>query len=183
MKKVFMLALALLSMTFASAQNDEAIKESAERVAKLLNLEVPKQTKLEAVNTFIATVNDATKQVTTNSQTMQDYYTRMQTADGTNVLAPSLEEWQTLASNIKEEKNLIEKAKTDGEEAGKAAVALKDEATNISNPLKAAKAVKEAKNAMDALNYGKQAIPLLGEEMVAQGKIVTSIITSMSSGQ
>ena len=182
MKKIFTMVIAVRSMTLSYAQTAEEIEQSANRVAELLKLEVPTQTNLEAVDQLTASVDDATKQVAANSQKMQDYYYRMiGTPKGEVTTVPTLEEWQALGSDIKAEKELIDVLPGKSEKAAASIVELKDKAT--ANPLKAAKVLKEVKKATEALNYSKKAIPMLGEEMAAQTKFVTSVIASMASGQ
>lgn len=173
-KIAFVLGGVLLGVMGASAQTKEDISASerrAEKLAKLVEKE-PKPCGLEKVDRFAQNVFKVAKASVVNSELLSSLYYRSigETKDGVTDVAikkPTKEELLALSATIAEQAVALDAAQKDLQ-------AAQEEVKSERNPLKAAKVAKVLKTAVDAL-------PILGEETLAQGKAIKQMIETAST--
>jgi hypothetical protein len=191
MKKLFITALiALASMTVVNAQTSKAdVQASKDRVAKLQELlaKQPKECGVSKIDDFAKAVNAAAALSIKNSETLSKFYYREigQTEDGVTdvtVKKPTLKEWEELGVGVGGETVSLNEAKKNAEEAAKELQTMTEDAKN-GNPMAKAKKAKQVKAGTAVVNFGKDALPILAEETVAQAKMVKDIIQTLKSGK
>ena len=191
MKKVFLMAVALMSMVTLQAQaNKEEIAKSQERAAKLQKLcdgYNQKGCGNDKIDGYGKSMYDAAILAIANSTQLENLYTRQigETKDGVTdvtVSKPSLDEWLTLAATITAEGVSVNEAVSKVNDASKEVKEMTESAGKEKNPMKAAKAAKSAKTATAVLEFGNAATPILVEESAAQAKAVQQIISTIKSG-
>lgn len=183
MKKILLTAIALMAMSMAgNAQTREEIQQSVERCAKLQELvnDQPKPCGAAEVDKFGTEITAAAMLAIENSEKLADFYHRTigETKDGVTdvtIKKPTAEECVSLGTSVAGESAALTEAGKSLEEAGKK---LK-ELTSQKSP----KAIKQAKGATAIIAYGKDAMAILSEETVAQGKAIKEIIETVKSGK
>lgn len=189
MKKIILVALAIFSVSFANAQVADQIKQSRDRAAKLEALSKDYKTCGNAgIDGYGDEVKNAAAFAIANSVQLENLYKREigQNVDGVQdvtVTKPKLEDWTALATTVAGEaasiKSAIDKAKGAGEEAKNMA----ESAASEKNPMKKAKAAKNAKAAAAVVEFGNAATPILLEESAAQVKAIEEIIKTLKAGK
>lgn len=189
MKKIILVALAIFSVSFANAQIADQIKKSRDRAAKLEALSKDYKTCGNAgIDGYGNDVKNAAALAIANSVQLENLYKREigESADGVQdvtVTKPKLEDWTALAATVAGEaasiKSAVDKAKGAGEEAKNIA----ESAASEKNPMKKAKAAKNAKAAAAVIEFGNAATPILLEESAAQVKAVEEIIKTLKAGK
>ncbi|MBO6256059.1 MAG: hypothetical protein J6O49_20850 [Bacteroidaceae bacterium] len=189
MKKIILVALAIFSVSFANAQIADQIKKSRDRAAKLEALSKDYKTCGNAgIDGYGNDVKNAAALAIANSVQLENLYKREigESADGVQdvtVTKPKLEDWTALAATVAGEaasiKSAVDKAKGAGEEAKNVA----QSAASEKNPMKKAKAAKNAKGAAAVIEFGNAATPILLEESAAQVKAVEEIIKTLKAGK
>ncbi len=183
MKKILLTAIAMMAMSMAgNAQTREEIQQSVERCAKLQELvnDQPKPCGAAEVDKFGTEITAAAMLAIENSEKLADFYHRTigETKDGVTdvtIKKPTAEECVSLGASVAGESAALTEAGKSLEEAGKK---LK-ELTSQKSP----KAIKQAKGATAIIAYGKDAMAILSEETVAQGKAIKEIIETVKSGK
>lgn len=183
MKKILLTAIALMAMSMAgNAQTSEDIQQSEKRCAELQKLVEgqPKACGAQKVDKFGASITEAAVLAIENSGKLADLYRRTvgETKDGVTdveIKKPTVEECVSLSTSIAGEGTMLTEAGKSLEDAGKE---LK-ELTSQKSP----KAIKQAKGATSIIAYGKDAMAILSEETVAQGKAIKEIIETVKSGK
>ena len=189
MKKMILVALAIFSVSLANAQIADEVKKSSDRRAKLEALTKDYKTCGNAgIDGYGNDVKNAAALAIANSVQLENLYKREigQNADGVQdvtVTKPKLEDWASLAATVAGEaasiKSAVDKAKGAGEEAKNVA----ESAASEKNPMKKAKAAKNAKAAAAVVEFGNAATPILLEESAAQVKAVEEIIKTLKAGK
>ena len=189
MKKIILVALSIFSMSLATAQIADQIKQSRDRAAKLEALANDYKTCGNAgIDSYGNDVKKAAEFAILNSAQLEQLYKREigQNVDGVQdvtITKPKLEDWTALAATVAGEaasiKSAVDKAKAAGEEAKNVA----ESAASEKNPMKKAKAAKNAKAAAAVLEFGNVATPILLEESAAQVKAIEEIIKTLKAGK
>ena len=186
---MILVALAIFSVSLANAQIADEVKKSSDRRAKLEALTKDYKTCGTAgIDGYGNDVKNAAALAIANSVQLENLYKREigQNADGVQdvtVTKPKLEDWTSLAATVAGEaasiKSAVDKAKGAGEEAKNVA----ESAASEKNPMKKAKAAKNAKAAAAVVEFGNAATPILLEESAAQVKAVEEIIKTLKAGK
>lgn len=191
MKKLFIMAVAIMSVAFVQAQTKEEISRSRERAARLQNLcnDYSKQKGSGNANIdgYGKSVYEAAIMAITNSEQLENLYKREigETKDGVTdvtIKKPTLEEWIMLGTTITAEGAAVKSAVDKVNDASNEAKTMTEAASKEKNPMKAAKAAKTAKAATAIIEFGNAATPVLLEESAAQVKAVQQIIQTLKSG-
>lgn len=187
MKKVFLIAVALMSLLTLQAQTKEEIAKSQERAAKLQKLCEGYNQKgcgNAKIDDYGKSIHAAAILAIANSEQLEHFYTRQigETKDGVTdvtIEKPSLEDWVKLGVTITAEGVSVKEAVEKANGAAAEAKELTESATKEKNPMKAAKSAKAANAVME---FGNSATPILLEESAAQAKAVQQIISTLKSG-
>ena len=184
-----MMAIAMFMTCVMNAQVKDQIQQSKDCSAKLEVLCKDYKTCGNAgIDGYGNELKNAALFAIANSVQLENMYKRQigETKDGVTdvtITKPTLEEWVTFATTVAGEgasiKAAVDKAKAAGEEAKNMA----QSASSQKNPMKVAKAVKQAKVATAIIEFGNAATPILIEESAAQAKAVKEIIETLKSGK
>ncbi|MBP5629255.1 MAG: hypothetical protein J6X27_05365 [Bacteroidaceae bacterium] len=168
----------------------EQLPKFAERITKLQNLvdNQPKVCGVMNIDKYAEAVKDAALFAIANSQQLRTMYYREigKTEDGVtdvNVKKPTLEEWVSLGTTIAGEGAKVAEATKSAKAAADEAKQIAEQVKAEKNPMKAAKLGKQAKAATALVTFGNDALVILGEETVEQGKAINSIIETLNSGK
>lgn len=192
MKKIFLMAVALMSMVALQAQTKEEIAKSRERAEKLQTLcdgyKKQKSCGNAQIDSYGQSMYDAAVMAIANSVQLENFYCRQigETKDGVTdvtIEKPSLEDWVQLGATVTAEGVSVKNAVDKVGDASKEAKSIAESATAEKNPAKAAKAAKTAKAATAVVEFGNAATPILLEESAAQAKAVKEIIETLKSGK
>lgn len=191
MKKLVLMAIALMAMTAAQAQSlTDFFKVSQERRANLQTLidNYPKESGNEKVDAYGKEVYNAALAAVASSTQLENFYKREigETVDGVtdvNIKKPTLEEWIMLGATVGAEVIEVTKAVDHAEDVAEEVKTMSETAAKEKNPMKAGKAAKSAKAAGVILEFTNQATPVLVEESNAQAKAVQEIIETLKSGK
>lgn len=191
MKKIFsIVALSLMSLTFANAQSIKSeLDKSQERAEKLQALCNDYKTSKNAnIDGYGNAIKEAAILAITNTEQIKNLYVRdiQENADGTIDVTsknPNLAEWVTLATTVAGEGVKIKEATDKAKDAGEEAKNLAQSASTEKNPMKAAKAAKTAKAAAAVIEFGNLATPILVEESATQVKLVDEIIKKIKAAK
>ena len=192
MKKVFLMAIALMSVVMVQAQVKEDIAISQKHAENLQTLcddySKGKATGFSSVDGYGKAVYDAAVFAIANSVQLENLYKRQisETKDGVTdvtITKPTLDEWIALGTTIAGEAAAIKAATDNVEAASNEAKAASETATKEKNPMKAAKTAKAAKAAAAVIEFGNAATPILIEESTLQAKAVQQIIETLKSGK
>lgn len=191
MKKIILVAIALMSVVVVNAQVKDEISKSQKRVQNLQTLcddfSKLKASGLENVDGFGQSVHMAALNAIANSEKLENLYKRQigETKDGVTDVTfkkPTLEEWISLAATITGEGVAVKEAVDKVNGAADEAKTQAETASKEKNPMKAAKLAKTAKAAAAVMEFGNAATPILVEESGAQVKAVQQIIETLKSG-
>jgi hypothetical protein len=190
MKKFFsFLVLVLMAITTVNAQSiKDEVAKSQERAEKLQKLCDGFTTFGNAgIDGYGNSVKAAAFYAIENTNKLQNLYKREigETKDGVQdvtIKKPSLDEWLTLSETILKEGDKIQEAVDKAKDAAEGAKNMAQEAASIKNPMKAPKAMKNAKAASAVVEFGNAATPILLEESAAQAKAIGEIINTLKSG-
>ena len=190
MKKLFsFLVIALMAISVANAQSmKEQVTKSVERAEKLQKLcEGYKACGNAGIDGYGNSIKEAAIFAIANSEQLEDFYKREigESKDGVQdvtIKKPSLEDWITLSTTIAGEGAKIKEAVDKAKDAAEGAKNMAQEAASIKNPMKAPKAMKNAKAASAVVEFGNAATPILLEESAAQAKAIGEIINTLKSG-
>lgn len=183
------MAVALFSVCIANAQMKDEIQKSRDRAAKLQVLCNDYKTCGSAgIDGYGNDMKAAALLAISNSEQLEKMYERQigETADGVKdvtIKKPTIEDWITLSTTVAAEAISVKAAVDKAAGAGEEAKNLATEASNVKNPMKAAKAVKTAKAATAVIEFGNAATPVLLEETGNQAKAINEIITTLKSGK
>ena len=192
MKKVLLTVIGMMALVMAgNAQTTmDDIQQSEKRVAELQKLleNKPQRVGVSALDNYSEAVNAAAVLAIENSNKLSDFYKREigGTKDGVTdvtIKKPTLEEWINLAATIAGEATALKKATESATEAVKGLQTLEEQVKSESNPLKKGKVAKNAKGGAAIIAFGKDALPIIGEESAAQVKAVQGIIETLKSGK
>lgn len=192
MKKIFLMAVALMSMVALQAQTKEEIAKSRERAENLQKLcdgyKKQKSCGNVQIDSYGQSMYDAAVMAIANSVQLENFYYRQigETKDGVTdvtIEKPSLEDWVQLGATVTAEGVSVKNAVDKVGDASKEAKSIAESATAEKNPAKAAKAAKTAKAATAVVEFGNAATPILLEESAAQAKAVKEIIDTLQSGK
>lgn len=190
MKKIFsFLVIALMAISVANAQSmKEQVTKSVERAEKLQKLcEGYKACGNAGIDGYGNSIKEAAIFAIANSEQLENFYKREigESKDGVQdvtIKKPSLEDWITLSTTIAGEGAKIKEAVDKAKDAAEGAKNMAQEAASIKNPMKAPKAMKNAKAASAVVEFGNAATPILLEESAAQAKAIGEIINTLKSG-
>lgn len=190
MKKLFsFLVIALMAISVANAQSmKEQVTKSVERAEKLQKLcEGYKACGNAGIDGYGNSIKEAAIFAIANSEQLENFYKREigESKDGVQdvtIKKPSLEDWITLSTTIAGEGAKIKEAVDKAKDAAEGAKNIAQEAASIKNPMKAPKAMKNAKAASAVVEFGNAATPILLEESAAQAKAIGEIINTLKSG-
>lgn len=198
MKKIFLAAIAMIALCVTtSAQTEETkvnyedqLPKSTERITKLQKLlkEQPKPCDVLSIDKYAEAVKVAAIFAIDNSEKLRTLYYREigKTKDGitdVNVKKPTLEEWISLGATIAGEGAKVTEATNSAKDAVDEAKQKAEQVKAEKNPMKAAKLAKQSKAAAALVAFGNDALAILGEETVEQGKAINSIIETLKSGK
>ena len=191
MKKFFLTAIALIALSVVgSAQTKEDIQKFVDRAARLQKLiaDQPKACGIVNIDRYAEAVNTAAVFALENSAKLRDFFYREigETKDGVTdvtVKKPTLDEWISLGTTIGGEGAKVTEATNSAKAAIEEADKAAQQAKNEKNPMNAAKLAKNAKAAAALIAFSKDALAILGEETVEQGKAIQSIIETLKSGK
>lgn len=185
--------LAVLSVLFvlcsANAQIKEEIQKSRERAEKLqLLCDGYKSCGNVNIDGYGDAVKTAAIFAISNSEQLENMYKRQigETEDGVTdvtITKPTIDEWVTFASTVAGEAASIKAATDKLQAAADEAKNVVESSSKEKNPMKAAKAAKQAKAATAVVEFGNAATPILLEESAAQVKAVDAIIETLKSGK
>lgn len=189
MKKLMLIAFAMITTGIANAQVADQINQSRDRSAKLEVLVKDYKTcGVASIDGYGNDIKNAALLAVANSEQLENFYKREigQTVDGVQdvtVKKPTLEEWLSLAATVYAEgasiKAAAEKLQSVADEAKMMATKAKEE----KNPMKVAKEAKKVKLAMAVVEFGNAATPILIEESAAQVKAIDEIIKTLKAGK
>ena len=191
MKKIILVAIALMSVVMVQAQTKDEIANSQRRAQNLQTLcdeySKKKETGLGNVDGYGKSVYEAALLAIANSAQLENLYKRQigETTDGVTdvtIKKPTLEEWISLATTITGEGAAVKEAVDKVNGAADEAKTQTETASKEKNPMKAAKLAKAAKAAAAVIEFGNAATPILLEESAAQVKAVQQIIETLKSG-
>lgn len=189
MKKFMLMAIALFTMSAVNAQIADQIKQSRDRAAKLEKLTKDyKASGNGQIDGYGNDIKNAAVLAMANSEQLENFYKREigESADGVQdvtVTKPTLADWTTLATTVAGEAASIKAAIDKAKSAGEAAKQEADNAAAEKNPMKKAKAAKNAKAAAAVVQFGNAATPILLEESAAQVKAIDEIIKTLKAGK
>ncbi|MBR1775019.1 MAG: hypothetical protein IJ759_05790 [Bacteroidales bacterium] len=188
MKKVFLTLAFLVLAISANAQTKSDIEASYERAMKLQRLmnDAPKGCGVSAVDKYLQSVNAAAILAIENSTKLSDFYYREigETKDGVTdvtIKKPSVDEVVSLGVTITGETAAIKTAKESLEEATKETKDLAEKVKTEKNPVKKGKAAKQSKDAAAIMAFSSDALAIITEESVAQGKAIQELIETVKS--
>ncbi len=190
MKKFLLAALSVLFvLCSANAQIKEEIQKSRERAEKLqLLCDGYKSCGNVNIDGYGDAVKTAAIFAISNSEQLENMYKRQigETEDGVTdvtITKPTIDEWVTFASTVAGEAASIKAATDKLQAAADEAKNVVESSSKEKNPMKAAKAAKQAKAATAVVEFGNAATPILLEESAAQVKAVDAIIETLKSGK
>ena len=178
-----------MAISVANAQSmKEQVTKSVERAEKLQKLcEGYKACGNAGIDGYGNSIKEAAIFAIANSEQLENFYKREigESKDGVQdvtIKKPSLEDWITLSTTIAGEGAKIKEAVDKAKDAAEGAKNIAQEAASIKNPMKAPKAMKNAKAASAVVEFGNAATPILLEESAAQAKAIGEIINTLKSG-
>ena len=190
MKRIFLSIVAKLAMVCSvNAQSSEDFELSEKRAARLQALvDDYKASGNESIDGYGDAVKVAAVAAIANSVQLENLYKRQigETVDGVTdvtITKPTLEEWIALSESIALEGVSIKTATDKVQAAADEAKTMTKDASKQKNPMKAAKAAKQAKAATAVVEFGNVATPILVEDSAAQAKAVKNIIETIKSGK
>lgn len=193
MKKSILTILALAVTVSLGAQTVKEMKEDilssekrAEQLQKLVG-GMQNDCGVEEINQFATSIKAAAVCAIDNSVKLSELYYREtgEAKEGvTEVLEkkPTAEEWVSLGTSVAGEGGLIAAAEKNAEAAAKKIKELSEDAKN-GNPMQKAKKAKQLKAVTDIVANGKDALAIILEESVAQGKAIKQIIEIVNSAK
>jgi len=174
MNKLLLAAVLLTAYTNVFGQTQDQIETSKQRIIKIQKLETPKETAISSIDGLQIKIASTALESAAITPLLQNLYYRSvgQSVDGVTdvtVKKPTLRELEELAVRIYSQSKNLENISSDVASASK-------DASEIKNPLKIAKALQ-------AVNYAKTAVALLGEETLFQATAIKSMIQTIRTSE
>lgn len=183
------MAIALFTMNAVNAQIGDQIKQSRDRAAKLEKLTTDyKSSGIGQIDGYGNDIKAAAIFAMENSVKLENLYKREigEVVDGVQdvtVTKPNFEDWESLALSVAKEAKSIKDAVDKAKDAADAAKKEADNVASEKNPMKKAKAAKNAKAAAAVIEFGNAATPILLEESAAQVKAIDEIMKTLKAGK
>lgn len=164
MKKLLLSIVLLMAGLTVSAQTPEELQASLERIAKLEKLQQPNSCGLQSVDRLTDETGKSALEAMAISAVVHKLHKRVEDKDIDAQLAAELSD---LYTRIESQSKSVETISNLVPEASK-------EVSQIKNPLKMKEPAK-------SLNYSKDALKIVSEETLFQGKAVAAMIQAVSA--